>query len=392
MASKYKSKIQYEITTDLVDDDLLNGDIEHELINNYITSTDVNKYINPTNQVYKHLSDPRFVSGENIEVDMSKNTIVNLKLELEKIDDELKKILSKLTALDKHVHNVIITFYQCGVKYFTPKNIIRFMKEDNKKYNPSADFVNEVVKSIEKMCFMYVNIDFTNQKNWKAIKDAGLEVFKIKGFLLPLLSVEGKKINNNETKHLYILNGIPPLLLYSQTIKQLETLEREVITLPYNMQLTRDNVEITTYISQRLSDMRGKNKKMNNKILWTSLFKNCILEFTEPDFKENKHKEYIANRLVKDGHLEQQCSEESLNDFLQRALDCINKDNSEEFKEYYTKIEAVTKKSTNNFIIRKRNEVKKEVDKFLNDKKEKGYIKDYEFVGNTAKGHILIKM
>ena len=43
MASKYKSKIQYEITTDLVDDDLLNDALENEITNNFMISTNTNK-------------------------------------------------------------------------------------------------------------------------------------------------------------------------------------------------------------------------------------------------------------------------------------------------------------------------------------------------------------
>lgn len=392
MASKYKSKIQYEITTDLVDDDLLNDALENEITNNFMISTNTNKYINLVSNVYRQISDPRLISGETIDVNVDKNTIVKVKLDLEYIDDELKHLTPNLTNFDKHVHNVIATFYQYGVEKFTPKNILRFMKENNEGYNPSNISVKEVIESIQKMRFMHVDIDFTNQKHWKAIKEAGLKEFGIDDFILPLRRIRGKKINNNETKYLYYLRDIPPLLLYSQLIKQLENLEREAITIPYNMQLTRDGVEATTYISQRISDMRGKNKKINNKILWATLFKNCIFDFTDPTFKENKHKEYIANRLVKDGHLKKRASDEDLSDYIQRAHDCINDNNSEDFKKYYNEIEAITKRSTNNFIDRKRKKVKKDIDEFLHDKKEKGYIKDYEFVGNTTKGHILIKM
>lgn len=392
MASKYKSKIQYETTTDLIDDDLLNDALENEITNNFMISTNTNKYINLVSNVYRQISDPRLISGETIDVNVDKNTIVKVKLDLEYIDDELKHLTPNLTNFDKHVHNVIATFYQYGVEKFTPKNILRFMKENNEGYNPSNISVKEVIESIQKMRFMHVDIDFTNQKHWKAIKEAGLKEFGIDDFILPLRRIRGKKINNNETKYLYYLRDIPPLLLYSQLIKQLENLEREEITIPYNMQLTRDGVEATTYISQRISDMRGKNKKINNKILWATLFKNCIFDFTDPTFKENKHKEYIANRLVKDGHLKKRASNEYLSDYIQRAHDYINDNDSEDFKKYYSEIEAITKRSTNNFIDRKRKKVKKDIDEFLNDKKEKGYISDYEFVGNTTKGHILIKM
>lgn len=358
MASKYKSKIQYETTTDLIDDDLLNDALENEITNNFMISTNTNKYINLVSNVYRQISDPRLISGETIDVNVDKNTIVKVKLDLEYIDDELKHLTPNLTNFDKHVHNVIATFYQYGVEKFTPKNILRFMKENNEGYNPSNISVKEVIESIQKMRFMHVDIDFTNQKHWKAIKEAGLKEFGIDDFILPLRRIRGKKINNNETKYLYYLRDIPPLLLYSQLIKQLENLEREEITIPYNMQLTRDGVEATTYISQRISDMRGKNKKINkkinNKILWATLFKNCIFDFTDPTFKENKHREYIANRLVKDGHLKKRASDEDLSDYIQRAHDYINDNDSEDFKKYYSEIEAITKRSTNNFIDRKR--------------------------------------
>ena len=68
MASKYKSKIQYEITTDLVDDDLLNDALENEITNNFMISTNTNKYINLVSNVYKQISDPRLISGEAIDV------------------------------------------------------------------------------------------------------------------------------------------------------------------------------------------------------------------------------------------------------------------------------------------------------------------------------------
>ena len=55
MASKYKSKIQYETTTDLIDDDLLNDALENEITNNFMISTNTNKYINLVSNVYRQI-------------------------------------------------------------------------------------------------------------------------------------------------------------------------------------------------------------------------------------------------------------------------------------------------------------------------------------------------
>ncbi|OJH00171.1 hypothetical protein BL313_11395, partial [Staphylococcus hominis] len=83
---------------------------------------------------------------------------------------------------------------------------------------------------------------------------------------------------------------------------------------------------------------------------------------------------------------------EDLKNYIQRSIDYVDSITDKDFNEYYKEIELKTKKTTNNYIDRKRKNVKNDVEKFLEDKKEKGFIKDFQFVGTTTKGHIKIKM
>ncbi|MEN4441312.1 hypothetical protein [Staphylococcus hominis] len=393
-----RSKINYRDS--ILDDENLDIiSIENDILDNgfietpnLFTNTKLENHLTLTSKVAKKTLEPAFIGGMELDVEVGSNTSVGLSLSLTNVDENIKKIISGFSYFDRMVHDVVATFYESGNRNFTPKNVIRHLKEENENYNPSPKLVKDVKNSIERMGLMKVSIDFSEQKNWKTIKELGLKRLKLKNYMLPLKELEIEKINNNEAETHYAFMDQPPLLFYSKIIHHVETIDREVITTPATMQQSRDTLEVTAYISERISNLRSGNKKIQPKISWKTLFEKCKFEFTEPNYKENKHKEYIANRLVKDGYIRKRQSSEDLKNYIQRSIDYVDSITDKDFNEYYKEIELKTKKTTNNYIDRKRKNVKNDVEKFLEDKKEKGFIKDFQFVGTTTKGNIKIKM
>lgn len=181
-----RSKINYRDS--ILDDENLDViSIENDILDNgfietpnLFTNTKLENHLTLTSKVAKKTLEPAFIGGMELDVEVGSNTSVGLSLSLTNVDENIKKIISGFSYFDRMVHDVVATFYESGNRNFTPKNVIRHLKEENENYNPSPKLVKDVKNSIERMGLMKVSIDFSEQKNWKTIKELGLKKVKTK--------------------------------------------------------------------------------------------------------------------------------------------------------------------------------------------------------------------
>lgn len=391
--NKYYKDFHYNPDVSLVDDDFFE-DEELEIINSYTTSTRLSNHLTPTSKVYKQTLNPEFLKAKSFSVSVGNGAIVHFGAEIS--PDHIKEKISDFGNFDSLIHDAIATFYKNGVKVFTPKMVIRHLKECDNTYNPPTQLVEDVSNSINKMRHIDIMINFAEQKKWKTVKESknpsALKA-QITNYMLPLKIINLSKINNNEVETMYGFIDVPPLLDYSEIIKQVDTSKRDAIVAPYSISANRNIFEVIGYIHKRITDMKSGNKRIQSKILWKTIFKECDLEFMKKEFKEKKLDEYIANQLVKDSYIDERSENESDNDFLNRLYDCLEKKKDDnDFLEYYENTKRKKKKVTNNYIDRKRKSLKNNISEFLQDKKDKGIIKNFEFHGTTTTGFISIEI
>ena len=196
------------------------------------------------------------------------------------IADKVKGI----TTFDKSVINAVYSVIEAGNTTFTSKQVA-IQNTQNEKPRPNT--VGAYTKSIEKMRAIIHNIDATEhyEQNGINLEELGVKGVGLSGYLLP---VEGITITmNNGTK----VNGYrlikPPILLeYAKNVKQIHTVDNEVLNVP--VRLDETTLLIRDYLIQQIGIIYNTHSTVSNNILISTVLDYAGVDLVKLDRTQKK--------------------------------------------------------------------------------------------------------
>lgn len=176
-------------------------------------------------------------------------------------------ISKDITSYDRLVYTIIAALRDAGNTVFTDRQIFNLIEGKDKR--PAKNQLQKIRKSIEKMGYIRVKIDTSQEAEYYKSKPR----IRYNGPILPIEELENVAINGNVTEVAYhILENRLPLIDVSKQRGQVSTAPASVLQIPLNM--NDANLDISFYLQTRIS--REKHKKGKGiksfKILLSSLY------------------------------------------------------------------------------------------------------------------------
>lgn len=233
------------------------------------------------------------------------NTLVSLKY----LDDgkEVKQI--ELEPFDFYVLCAIASLRQAGNTRITPLMVARHFGGNFEGDTGSKGdvYVKEISKSIERLFYINIEIDATEESNAKGSRYRGPK--RIVRRLLP--GGLDEDIVNGQKAWCYISNETIPLIEYAEgkgETGQIITFETKLLNIPIDD--SKENTIIKEYLLKRIGIMKGKSAiAKQRKILYETLFNECnISSSTKNGLKKKKVEvrekiKLMLDEWVKQGHI-----------------------------------------------------------------------------------------
>lgn len=239
------------------------------------------------------------------------------------------------TEFDRSVMDAVLSQYEYGSTHgnivFTPQLIYRTMTHKKDSESPSQKQIDAITASVEKMRFMEVDIDATEEmREWmrgrKMQFDENVETH-FSGYILPVNLVTVR--HQGKTIKAYQMLHEPALYSYAKARKQILTCNAELLNirevdaktgniLAFAVPLNEKRIEISNYILRRILTMKSDRNKQSNTILLdtiyadvrlTALSRNQSLDYRDficklltyyqaSDFIKGYEKKYDGRKIV----------------------------------------------------------------------------------------------
>lgn len=179
------------------------------------------------------------------------------------------------TEYDRNVLNAAVSLYIYGNtdKIFTPAMVYRAMVNMTETETPSKEQIEAVTNSLDKMRFIRVRVDCTEELKRRGASIDGEQISsgKIDTYLLMMESVEVTA--GGKTMSAYQVMRAPILYEYSNLIGQVLTVPAGLLDIKVNGQRVRNTeqrIAIKGYLMRRIEGMKGKNALKNDTISFES--------------------------------------------------------------------------------------------------------------------------
>lgn len=176
------------------------------------------------------------------------------------------------TEYDRSVADAVTSLYEYGDEshIITAATVYRAMVHDTSTETPSSQSLGAVTRSLDKMRFVRVQIDCTEELKRRNVSLDGSQITggKIDTYLLALEKIEvmagGKKVTA------YRIMKAPILYDYARLTKQVLTVPAKLLDVP-NVSNTEGRISVKNYLLRRISVMKGKTPQ-SNRILFTNVY------------------------------------------------------------------------------------------------------------------------
>lgn len=217
-------------------------------------------------------------------------------------EGESVKISSRqpFTEYDRQVADAVTSLYEYGDKshIVTPSTVYRAMVHATATETPSPQQIGAVTKSLDKMRFVRVQIDCSEELSRRHLSLNGEQVTggKIDTYLLALDKIEvtagGHKVIA------YKVIKTPILYEYSRLTGQVLTVPAALLDIRdahgTKVANTERRIAIKGYLMRRIERMKGKTgKKQSNHILYSDLY-SSVCEEDPKDKEQRLIKEYVT--------------------------------------------------------------------------------------------------
>lgn len=270
------------------------------------------KHLIPNNKLANSLTQDIIDAGI-IEIDVSgkreKELITRCILNYEGDNVKLSS-RQPFTEYDRNVADAVTSLYEYGDSshVITAAQVFRAMVHATETETPSPQQIGAVTRSLDKMRFVRVQIDCTEELTRRKINLNGTQITngKIDTYLLSLKKLEvlagGQKVTA------YKIIDTPILYDYSRLTGQVLTVPATLLDIRdkngIKVANTERRIAIKGYLMRRISIMKGKNGKRHSKhILYEDTYKK-ICEGPPSEKEQRLIREYID--LVLDDWIRQQ--------------------------------------------------------------------------------------
>ena len=254
----------------------------------------IQDYTSPQQQVYTLTKASRGVFDPNLadEITLLENGQLQYTFAVSNVDAKTQRAVildiadkvKGLTKFDRSVINAVFSVIEAGNTTFTSKQVAI---QNTQTEKPSPNTVGAYTKSIEKMQAIVHKIDATEHYEQNGVDLEGMGVKKVEhtGYLLP---VEGITITmNNGTKvNGYRLIKNPILLDYAKDVKQIHTVDNEVLNVPVRLDETA--LLIRDYLIQQIGIIYNTHSKVNNNILISTVLDYAGVDLLKLDRKQKQ--------------------------------------------------------------------------------------------------------
>lgn len=185
------------------------------------------------------------------------------------------------TEYDRNVYNAVVSLYVHGDQQhvMTPAMIYRAMTGRSDASSPSPQQIGAVTKSLDKMRFIRVKIDCTEELKQRKVHLDGVPVTN--GMIdTYLLNADGTHVAaGGHVVDAYRINKPPVLYEYSRAINQVLTVPSELLAIKeaddkgvYNTFVADSDsrIQMKGYMLRRIEGMKGKNALHNDVISFVS--------------------------------------------------------------------------------------------------------------------------
>ncbi len=202
------------------------------------------------------------------------------------------------TEYDRQIHNAVVSLFLNGNDKITAAMVYRAICA-----TPASEFVSpkqieSISKSIDKMRFINVRIDISDelrQRNIIVDDDTVVKKGIIESYLLNMDKVEFEYENadGKNTVIGYKINKVPVLYAYSSLVRQIITVPTLLLEIKdeNNKRLRNNEARITIkgFLLRRIGIMKGKTKQSSH-ILFEEICK--LFPETTENYKTRRYKEY----------------------------------------------------------------------------------------------------
>lgn len=179
---------------------------------------------------------------------------------------------ASFTPYDRAVLNAVCSEVEQGNSFIWPVRLYRTMtgKTGSEYVDPAT--AQKVVDSLDKMMYSKVCIDYTEQAR---LHGSNFQDAKVEGNLL-----YAEKIS--ATVHGALIAGYriirkPLLLDYSKRLKQIVSIPIKLLDTGKTVRNSPENIAIKQYLIQRIETAKSPKNHMGNRILYSTIFKECQL-------------------------------------------------------------------------------------------------------------------
>lgn len=187
-----------------------------------------------------------------------KNICTNVNL---KADKNIILSNPNITQYDLAVMDASYTLYVCGKMAFTPEMIVRTMS-GNMKQTVSPQMIGAVTKSINKLKFIRIKIEYTDEMIARRKLKKG-ERASIESNLMPLRELD-VRLRNQKIVHGYQFSECPVLYKYAADINQIISVPTRLFETNAFLSDTDEVIVIKRYLIRRIEAMRSKKNKITS--------------------------------------------------------------------------------------------------------------------------------
>ena len=266
-----------------------------------LTSIIPQKHIIPNNKLANSLTKDIIDAGViNLDVGKKKGDIITRCLLSYEGDNVKLTSRQPFTEYDRNVLDAATSLYEYGDEshVITPATVYRAMVHATETETPSPQQIGAVTRSLDKMRFVRVQIDCSEELTRRKLSLNGAQVTggKIDTYLLALEKIE--VIAGGQKVTAYKMMKTPILYDYSRLIGQVLTVPAALLDIRdktgAKVSNTERRIAIKGYLLRRIERMKGKTgNRQSRQILYAKIYASVC----EGDPKEKEQRlirEYVA--------------------------------------------------------------------------------------------------
>ena len=242
----------------------------------------VAKFLQPVDKVsqeiFKKGENEDFYNGGIVDLvvsgkDTKREITTAVSINIDNFDDVKMSNDVMLDPYNRAVHNALVSIYEAGNEHATINQIYRVMNGNRETLKaPEEETKKAIMESVEKLRHSEITIDLSNEA-----KIYNFKKLKIKDFIIPAMIVTAEV--NGQVIDCIKFRGEPPLATYSKQKKQINTCDIKMLDIPLNN--SKENIIIKNYLLERVQGIINKKSRLNNVILYETLYKYLGLDENE---------------------------------------------------------------------------------------------------------------